>query len=774
MNDPIRILVVEDNPLDKKLIEAHIMNAHLKAEMRLVETQENYLNELKNFRPDVVISDYFMDGFNGMDVLNLHKKEAPDTPFIFITGQLREETAIKCLEHGAQDYIMKDHLKRLPVAVKNVLMLRDEKQVVNQKQKALEESEKRYRTLSELTFEGVAIHHNGILLDCNLSFCRMFGYKREELIGNNIIEMLIHQDDREKMLQNIRQGYTKPYESRGIRIDGTIFPIEQEAREIEIEGKKVRSVAFRDITDRKQTLENLKLSEEKFQKISNSATDAIILIDHEGNISFWNSAATQMFGYKPQEVMGKNLHHLLAPEKYREAYTKGFNNFIVTGEGTAVGKITEVEAVKKDGEIVPMELALSSLKIHDQWHAVGILRDITARKKSEQEMLNAQLYAEEMSKMKSNFLTAASHELRTPLNGLLGFVEIINENITDPEIREFVDLLRYSGRRMLNTVNLIVGLAEIDSNVTKVSPAPEDIATIVEEICEEFLPEAQDKNIYLNFQIQVSDPVADLDKMIFSNALTNLVSNAVKFTQKGGVSVKLTEKKINDIPIYAITIKDTGIGIPEDKIPIIYNEFRQASEGYNRAFEGIGLGLHVTKKYVDLMKGFISLKTQAGKGSEFVIHIPKYYNDSLLDLATEHQESPVGINAAKKPSILYVEDDHIHRMFMTTVLQKDYLLVCAENGKKALELIKSKDFDMILMDINLGIEMNGLEVIKKIRENESYKTIPIAAITANAMLSQKSVYLKNGCNDFLPKPFKKKDIIRLIEKNLTKSGFWDE
>jgi DNA-binding NtrC family response regulator len=136
MNHATRILVIEDNPLDKTLIEAHTSNPILNAEVRFVETQENYLNELKNFIPDVVISDYYMDGFNGLDVLNIHKQEAPDTPFIFITGQLREETAIKFLELGAQDYIMKDHIKRLPVSVKNALIIRDEKLAVKKKQKA--------------------------------------------------------------------------------------------------------------------------------------------------------------------------------------------------------------------------------------------------------------------------------------------------------------------------------------------------------------------------------------------------------------------------------------------------------------------------------------------------------------------------------------------------------------------------------------------------------------------------------------------------------------
>jgi PAS domain S-box-containing protein len=773
MNPSVKILVIEDNPLDRKIIHAGLQHSNLNAIITFVDSFEGYRQEMKTGSPDIVISDYFMDGFNGMDVLEIHKKEAPDTPFIFITGQLQEETAIRCLEHGAQDYIMKDHLKRLPVSVKNALMLSKEQKAVRQKQKALEESEKRFRTLSEITFEGIAIHDNGKLLDCNLSFCKMFGYNREELLGKNIIELLVHPDDRNKVIENGRNNYTKPYESRGVKKGGTIFPIEQEAKEIENDGKRVRSVALRDISERKKTLEELKLSEEKFHKIANSATDAIVLIDHEGSISFWNNAAGELFGYKAEEVMGRNLHTFLATQKHYQAFATGFKEFRKTGKGNAVGRISEVEAVKKNGDIIPMELALSSINIHGQWHAAGILRDISKRKKTEQDMLSAQLYAEEMSKMKENFLITAGHELRTPLNGILGFTEIINDTLQDPQHNENLNMLYQSGQRMLRTVNLIVGLAELDSRYVVPHAKPENLAVLLEDICSDYAPEADSKNMYLNLQINVTDAIAEVDKTIFTNVITNLVDNAIKFTAVGGIVVKLVDKNLNGTEGFAISVSDTGIGIPEDKLPLIYNEFRQVSEGYNREFEGFGLGLHITKKYVDLMKGSITLTSLQGKGSEFTIFLPKNNSDSFLSI-TDISNTPVNESQNRsKPSILYVEDDYIHRLFMTNILQKDYLLTCVDSGPKALDVVKSKQFDLILMDINLGIEMNGLEVVKAIREMDSYKTVPIAAITANAMLSQKNIYLNSGCTDFLAKPFKKKQIYRLIEKNLIKSGYWD-
>lgn len=764
----IRILILEDNEIDKKIIFSIIENSDLKFTTLIVDTKEGFSEALINFHPDVVLSDYMLPGFNGLEALEIHKKTIPEVPFIFVTGHISEERAIDCLNLGAWDYIMKDHIKRLPVSIKNMLALQQQKKANMEKEKLIRESEKRYKSLSQLTFEGIAIHDKGVVKDCNLSFCKMFGYDREELIGKNAIEFLVHPDCQKTVHENSKNQITVPYESIGVRKDGTTFHIELEAKNLFYEGEPARVVAVRDITFRMEALEKIKLSDEKFNKISNAAKDPIILMDHHGNVSFWNKAATELLQYTEDEMRGQNLHKIIAPDKYLDAHEKGFKEFLISGQGPAVGKITELEAIRKDGKIIPVELALSSINIHGNWNAVGILRDISARKKVEAEMLAAQKYAQEMNQMKTNFLSTMSHELRTPLNGILGFSEILFECLENSEFKSFAETILRSSERILNTFNLIIDLAVLDANKVTVTKKPENIIQIISDVCDSYNSQAAEKTLTIKQHIALSDATAEIDQMLLTQALNNLLNNAVKYTKEGSITLSLKKVVANNVDCFAVSVSDTGIGIPPEKTSIIYQAFRQVSEGYNRSFEGMGIGLYITKKYVDLLDGFIDMKSEVGVGSSFTIYIPVKGNDSLAQSTSVNVKVPDPLPSTdnSKPNVLYVEDDPGHRQFVKLFLKEKYKLATAENGQKALMLVKEHKFDVILMDINLGPGMDGLEVVEIIRQMPEYKETPIAAVTANALVSQKNKYLSSGCNDYITKPFRKQKLLDFIEKIL--------
>lgn len=764
----IKILILEDNEIDKKIIFSTIDRSELDCATLIVDTKQGFIDALTEFKPDVVLSDYVLPDFDGKQALKLHLHILPETPFIFITGQLSEESTIELLKLGAWDYIMKDHIKRLPVSIKNVLDLRLERQANKEKEKRISESEQRYKFLSELTFEGIVIHKDGLVKDCNLSFCRMFGYEREELIGKNVIDKLIHSESRQAVIENIARDLTVPYESKGIRKDGSVFPVEQEGKSIIYHGENVRVAALRDITSRKEALAEIRLSEEKFQKISNAAKDAIVLLDSDGNVSFWNAAAEELFQYSKEEIMGENFHQLIAPEKYMEAHKKGFEQYLKNGEGPAIGRISELEAIRKDGKILPVELSLSSINIRGKWNAVGIIRDISVRKKAEAEMLAAQQHAEDMSMMKTNFLSTMSHELRTPLNGILGFSEILLESLEDPEYRSWAETIFKSSERILNTFNLIIDLAVLDANKLTVNKKPENILTIVQEVYNSYLSEANEKGLYLKMDIDLQEAPAEIDQVLLTQALNNLLNNAVKYTHHGGITISLNKLMVNGIDCYELIISDTGIGIPADKTPLIYLAFRQVSEGYNRTSEGMGLGLYITKKYVDLLDGFIDMESEVGVGTKFTLYFPEKGKDKVSGFAGLATHMPVrkGIPKDGMANVLYVEDDAGHRQFVKLFLKGIHHVDCAANATKALELVAQKSFDIILMDINLGPGMNGLEVVEKIREMPQYKTIPVVAVTANALISQKNEYLARGCSHYIAKPFRKQKLIDFIANAL--------
>jgi len=632
-------------------------------------------------------------------------------------------------------------------------------------QELISENERRYRVLSELTFEGILIHDKGIVIDCNLSFARMFGYERDALIGINFIGKLIDESSREQIENFVLNDVSELYELIGIMNNGERFPLEVEAKSATIKGKAVRVVAMRDISQRKKALEEIRLTEEKFNKISNSAQDAIVLMDHEGKISYWNKAAGHIFQFTENEILGKNLHDILAPLKYHAAYNAGFEKFLRFGQGGAVGKTVELEGIKKNGEIIPVELSLSSINMRGKWNALGIIRDITVRKQYETEILSAKKQAEEMNRLKTNFLSTMSHELRTPLNGILGFAEILKTSLNDPEMCEFADIILKSSMRLLNTFNLIIDLSVIEANELKVKKKPEDLVQLIEMIQEPHKAEASAKGLFLDVVSNVRQCIVNIDQILFSQAINNLLNNAIKYTQHGGVTLTLDEVSKNGSTYYSVSVADTGIGISAKNVTMIYDAFRQASEGYNRAFEGSGLGLHITRRYVEMLGGIIELESEPGEGSVFTIFIPKYAEESwqLESSPTVNKDQgETGKPEGKLFSILYVEDDPDHREFVRIFLKGLYDLHTATNGPESIMMAKEKLYDIILMDINLGPKMNGLDAVKEIRKLPGYKNIPIAAITANAMVAQKNEFLSEGCSHYISKPFNKHKLLGFL------------
>jgi PAS domain S-box-containing protein len=629
------------------------------------------------------------------------------------------------------------------------------------------ESERRYRTLSELTIEGILIHEGGVIVDCNLSFARLFGYQREELIGNDYVRLLLSPEDHQKVRDLINKGITGIFEFTGIKKDKTTVQLEIEAKIITQNKKALRVVAFRDITFRKKAIEEIRLSDEKLAKITQSAHDAIILMDEKGNISFWNQAAQDLFGYGQEEVVGKNLHNLLAPARYLPLHQAAFSKFLQTGEGAAVGKTLELEAIKKGGEIIAVELSLSSIMIKGKWNAVGILRDISERKRYEAEILAAKQLAEEMNRLKTNFLATISHELRTPLNGMLGFAELLMDSLENEDYRQMVEIIRRSSLRLLNTFNLIIDLSVIEANELKIKKKEENLAELIHRISETYLSAAEEKNLYLEFDNHAPNPIYDTDPEVLSQIIINLLDNALKYTQEGGVTITLKRSELNGYSGFTIAVADTGIGISPQKISHIYDAFRQASEGYNRAYEGMGLGLHIAKRYVDELGGSIGVESEPDKGSCFTIFLPISTEPLKNEKDTIAPDQTTIEDKVEKPSmlkVLYVEDDPDHREFVSFFLKKDYEIHLAEDGPTGIEMAANTHFDIILMDINLGRQMNGLEAVKEIRKIPGYENTPIAAVTANAMVTQQAEYLSGGCSHYLSKPFTKKLLLDFLGK----------
>jgi len=458
------------------------------------------------------------------------------------------------------------------------------------------------------------------------------------------------------------------------------------------------------------------------------------------------------------------LKDFIHPDSLKIIYEQ--NQYREKGEKSSY----EIVIIRNDGEMRNLLVtATPYIESHDKYlGAFGVFRDITQLKKNEAELILAKEKAEESDRLKSVFLANVSHELRTPLNGILGFTNILKEELNDKYFIEMVDFIEKSGNRLLETINSIIDFSVIESKKLKTQMSKVNINELLHEITKYHCSCASIKNLYLTYESPDKNIILNTDVRLLKQLINNLISNAIKYTQKGGIIVELYYKFDQFQKSAIINVRDTGIGIPEEKTPHIFKEFRQVSEGFNRAFEGSGLGLSICSGIVKLLGGEILVESVVNKGSTFSLIIPA---DEVTELESNDDDNLINvglINQKNKPIILLVEDDNTNRQFTVYSLRNFYQVHIACDGLSAIEMASKLQYEAILMDINLGKEMNGIQATKAIRTISGYEKTPIAAVTANVMPGMREEFLSNGCSHYLAKPFQVKDIRNLVSIMLEK------
>ena len=504
-------------------------------------------------------------------------------------------------------------------------------------------------------------------------------------------------------------------------------------------------VLNRQLTDqiekRKQTELVLRESEEKFRSIMENSADAIFITNQQGKYLYTNKAVTALLGYTSDEMKSKTIADVSPPDKI-EAYFKFFNKILYEGRG-----FIEIELVKKDGEILLTDL---NAVILPDGSIYGSCRDITGRKFAEYELIMAKEKAEESDRLKSAFLTNMSHEIRTPMNGILGFAELLKEpDLSVSEQQEYIHNMHLSGERMLNTINSIVIISKIDSGLVDINIKEVNLNDKIEFIYKLFKPEVEIKGLNFLFStgLPPGEAIIKTDYEKVSTILTNLLSNAIKFTVAGSIEFGF-EKKGEYLEFF---VKDTGAGIPYTRQKLIFDIFRQGSESLNRGYEGSGLGLSISKSYVEMLCGRIWVNSEEGKGSAFYFTIPfkegnqgkRAMNDGLTVETTKVK--------TRKLKILVAEDDpDAYNLIMLRIKKISKEILHAENGIDAVELCRSNpDIDLILMDIQMP-KMNGYDAIRQIRLFN--KNVIVIAQTAYAFSSDEKMAIDAGCNYYISKP----------------------
>ena len=620
----------------------------------------------------------------------------------------------------------------------------------------------------------------GSIVEVNKQALRTYGYTRKEIINQNIVFVFAPKSIRgmSKIVKAFESREGVIFEAVHRKKNGEEFPVEISARLIEISGETLIQNSIRDISEKKKIVEELEFSQTLLQKVFDSLEEAIFLINPiERKIENVNHAAIKTFGYEKEELLEHGSEILFGDITRFESFIK--QSFSIYAKQDFYE--TELTMKRKNGEDIPVYFYGKALIDAKKKFSliIGVVRDISLIKKTEQTLIDAKNNAEEMNRLKSNFLANMSHELRTPLISILGFAEIMTEASEDGAVQEASQNILHGGRRLLETLNLILQFSKIEAEKITLSISLIDVVSVIEAVSIKYRQFAEQKKLKLVYESNVDSYYTETDKEMFVEILSQLLNNTLKFTEHGMISIVFRKDESETEKYFIVEITDTGIGISPENRWIIFDEFRQASEGTTRGYEGLGLGLTIVNKYTTLLGGTIELKSEVGKGSSFILRFPM--------IGAAQPEPHVHSTEIKKPIILedlfkdtrfefnlpvvlLVEDDpsacDVITIFLRNVCQLDYANRC----DKALQKATEKKYDAILMDINLGKGPGGKEAMELIRKDTSNSETPIIAVTAYALDNEKQSLLAAGFTDYISKPFDKGEIIEKLTSCLLKNN----
>ncbi|MGQ8336792.1 hybrid sensor histidine kinase/response regulator [Sunxiuqinia sp. A32] len=456
---------------------------------------------------------------------------------------------------------------------------------------------------------------------------------------------------------------------------------------------------------------------------------------------------------------------IVHPE-FRQIMANYFSNEVV-GKGLDFNKEYKIRRI--NDEETRWVHGIGRLKFNDDHEPIsmiGTIRDITDSKNAEEALIQAKEKAEESDRLKSAFLANMSHEIRTPMNGILGFAELLKEpRLSGKEQQNYIQIIERSGIRMLNIINDIINISKIESGQMDVTISTTDINEQLKYIYKFFKPEIEQKKLQLVFdkKLNSSNSIIQTDREKLYAILTNLVKNAIKFTEKGSIEIGCVKKD----EFIEFFVKDTGAGIPVDQQNVIFERFIQGSVSITRSYEGAGLGLSITEAYVNLLGGKIWVESEVGHGAAFHFTIP-YKQVDTGDRSNDRKLSITEIESDKKSlneklKMLIVEDDEVSSILLSTTLESYCKeIIVAVNGAEAIEVCKSNaDIDLILMDLKMP-EMNGFEATNRIRKFN--KEVIIIAQTAFALADDREMAIDAGCNDYISKPIDREKLILLLDK----------
>lgn len=766
--EKLRILINEDMPSDSELLEYEIRKGGFDFIATRVATREGFVAALEEFDPDIIISDYHLPSFDGMQALSLAREHSPLLPFIIVTGAMNEETAVECMKAGADDYVLKEHLRRLVPAIGLALANNRQRKEHLLGEERLAASERKFRALFEHANDAIFLLENGLFVDCNPMAEGMFGAFRDELLGRSPCEFSpeFQQNggsSREQAADRIREaadGIPQSFEWRHRRPDGLLFDVDVRLSRMEIDDTTFVLAILRDISEKKRIEHELRDNEQKFKRLSqefnallDAIPDTILLQSPELEVVWANRAAILNFGDRNSATGDRHCYRLLhqtsAPHEncpVQQAFRTGLPaKSIMPMRGDMTWEVRAVPVRDENGELV---------------NVIEIGRDVTEMKKLEQQLIHAQKM-EAVGKLAGGI----AHDFNNIVTALIGYGNLLLMKLPqDDPMRHYVEQMLLASER---GAELTQGLLAFSRKKT-FNLQPVNMNRTIEEF-RSFLARIIGDDIEVATELEAGDLIVKADGSQLEQVLMNLVTNARDAMPEGGKLTIRTSRAVLDESFVAehgfgeigdyvcIDVADTGVGLDEEMQKKIFEPFFTTKE----AGKGTGLGLSIVYGIIKEHRGYITVDSRPGQGARFRVYLPVMEEQAERTVIRDSRMP----NSGTETLLLAEDDDSVRENIAKFLRGYGYTVIEARDGEEALEKFASaRDAVALLILDVLMPKKGGREVAEEAR-----RLCPDIGLLFNSGypldLLQKKKILEEGVS-FFTKPINPRDLLKKVREVL--------